>query len=175
MRPGEHGGYACSGNGGRRLRCSAVSGARGRKRRRGERGSVEELTARSMSSSACSGTLGGRRIERRRSSEQTRKMATVTMLQGIRGRVLRLGASRHRGGARGHSHGARERRWPRWCSSAVLGVSGEERGRETEEGEWHRESEGGRGGRVSFVARSRRTAASRRWRATARARTCLCQ
>ena len=127
---------ACSVAGSRRCGCGGdkavrrqssgtpVSGARGRKRRRGERGSVEELTARSMSSSACSGTLRGRRIERRRSSEQTRKMATVTMLQGIRGRVLRLGASRHRGGARGHNHGARGRWWARCFAAAGTGQFG---------------------------------------------------
>lgn len=141
--------FQCSVAGSRRCGCggdkavrrqasgTAVSGARGRKRRRGERGSVEELTARSMSSSACSGTLGGRRIERRRSSEQTRKMATVTMLQGIRGRVLRLGASRHRGGARGHNHGARGRWWAVLCGGGHRPVWAAVRERESRGEEGH--------------------------------------
>ena len=58
--------------------------ARAAKRHGKKRGTVQRLTASPTSARARPGTLCGRRIKRRRPSVQRKKMASVTVLQGVR-------------------------------------------------------------------------------------------
>ena len=118
--------------------------------------STQELTAGAVVASASSGTSSVLRIERRRSPAVAMKMAVMAWLQGTRRRVRRGRASRIQGGARGLTGWAWGCWWLRWCSSAVSGASGDERGRETEEGEgMQRVRERREGTRGVVVARIR--------------------
>ena len=118
--------------------------------------STQELTAGAVVASASSGTSSVLRIERRRSPAVAMKMAVMAWLQGTRRRVRRGRASRIQGGARGLTGWAWGCWWLRWCSSAVSGASGDERGRETEEGEgMQRVREKREGTRGVVVARIR--------------------
>ena len=132
-----HSGSGHDGDEARRRRASAVveDGARGREQRERAKRRQQELTGRTMRWSASSGASLVLRIERRRSPAVAMKMAVMAWLQGTRRRVRRGRASRIQGGARGLTGWAWGCWWLRWCSSAVSGASGDERGRETEEGE----------------------------------------
>ena len=142
----------------RRRRASAVveDGARGREQRERAKGRQQELTGRTMRWSASSRASLVLRIKRRRSPAVAMKMAVMAWLQGTRRRVRRGRASRIQGGARGLTGWAWGCWWLRWCSSAVSGASGDERGRETEEGEgMQRVREKREGTRGVVVARIR--------------------
>ena len=139
----------------RQARPWSEDGARGREQRGRAKRRQQELTGRPMRWSASSGASSVLRIERRRSPAVAMKMAVMAWLQGTRRRVRRGRASRIQGGARGLTGWAWGCWWLRWCSSAVSGASGDERGRETEEGEGmqrgREESEGTRGVVVALL------------------------
>jgi len=139
----------------RQARPWSEDGARGREQRERAKRRQQELTGRTMRWSASSGASSVLRIERRRSPAVAMKMAVMAWLQGTRRRVRRGRASRIQGGARGLTGWAWGCWWLRWCSSAVSGASGDERGRETEEGEGmqrvREKSEGTRGVVVALL------------------------
>ena len=139
----------------RQARPWSEDGARGREQRGRAKRRQQELTGRTMRWSASSGASSVLRIERRRSPAVAMKMAVMAWLQGTRRRVRRGRASRIQGGARGLTGWAWGCWWLRWCSSAVSGASGDERGRETEEGEGmqrvREKSEGTRGVVVALL------------------------
>ena len=140
----------------RQARPWSEDGARGREQRGRAKRRQQELTGRPMRWSASSGASSVLRIERRRSPAVAMKMAVMAWLQGTRRRVRRGRASRIQGGARGLTGWAWGCWWLRWCSSAVSGASGDERGRETEEGEgMQRVREKREGTRGVVVARIR--------------------
>ena len=87
--------------------------------------------------SACSGKHRSVRNGEGDLRRPATKMTKMVMMQGLRRRVTRWRGRGRCGGASGLLEGARERRWPRWCSSVAAGAFGEmgkRRGREQGEG-----------------------------------------
>ena len=113
-------GLVCVITGGEELTAPVKRAARVRERAQGGGGMVVELTAISTEDSAGSGRG---RSKRGGEGDLRRPMAWMRMMASLRAsreRVLRLGAPWRRGGASGQHGEVRERRWPRWCSSAAV-------------------------------------------------------
>ena len=75
--------------GGEKLSAAVVTAATEGNRARGERGSAEELTARSTSSSVGSGRWRRRRIDERHPAAVCEEDGSMTVMQGVRGRLTR--------------------------------------------------------------------------------------
>ena len=75
--------------GGEKLSAAVVTAATEGNRARGERGSAEELTARSTSSSVGSGRWRRRRIDERHPAAVCEEDGSMTAMQGVRGRLTR--------------------------------------------------------------------------------------
>ena len=85
----------------------------------------ERETEEGESSGESEGRSGRRRSERGGETDLRRLTARMmASLRALRERVLHLGAPWRRGGASGQHGEARERRWPRWCSSAATTTLG---------------------------------------------------
>lgn len=96
---------------------------RARKREGKERGSDQELTARSERSSASSGASCVRRINGGGGRSPRGKTMVVSGLQRVRGLVAWWRGRGGRGGASGRKYEARQWLWPRRCSSAATDAS----------------------------------------------------
>ena len=75
--------------GGEKLSAAVVTAATEGNRARGERGSAEELTARSTSSSVGSGRWRRRRIDERHPAAVCEEDGSMTAMQGVRGCLTR--------------------------------------------------------------------------------------
>ena len=101
----------------------AATMASGRENEEGEDG--QWLTADAGVASACSGKHRSERSGEGELRRPATKMMKMAMMQGLRRRVARWRGRGRCGGASGLLEGARERRWPRRCSSVAVDAFGE--------------------------------------------------